>query len=106
MHSGFASLRASLPMNMRRKVKKRELSPETAADIERLESAFSSAREEFGQPGGFLFGDFSAADAMFAPVVKRLDVYDVDVSAQNDGAACLAGLGCTSSSGTLGYRQI
>jgi glutathione S-transferase len=52
MHSGFASLRASLPMNMRRKVKKRELSPETAADIERLESAFSSAREEFGQPSG------------------------------------------------------
>ena len=58
-------------MNMRRKVKKRELSPETAADIERLESAFSSAREEFGQPGGFLFGDFSAADATFAPVVNR-----------------------------------
>ena len=44
-------------------------------------SARSSAREEFGQPGGFLFGDFSAADAMFAPVVNSLPVYDVDVSA-------------------------
>jgi glutathione S-transferase len=80
MHSGFASLRAALPMNMRRKVNKRELSPEAAADAARLERAFKTAREEFGQAGHFLFGDFSAADAMFAPVVNRLHVYDVDVS--------------------------
>ncbi len=80
MHSGFANLRASLPMNMRRKVKKLELSPDAAADVARLEGAFAAARAEFGQAGQFLFGDFSAADAMFAPVVNRLHVYDVDVS--------------------------
>jgi glutathione S-transferase len=80
MHSGFANLRASLPMNMRRKVKKLELGQEAAADVARIESGFAAARAEFGQAGHFLFGDFSAADAMFAPVVNRLHVYDVDVS--------------------------
>jgi glutathione S-transferase len=80
MHSGFANLRASLPMNMRRKVKKVELNQEAAADAARIDSALAAARAEFGQAGDFLFGDFSAADAMFAPVVNRLHVYDVDVS--------------------------
>jgi glutathione S-transferase len=81
MHSGFGSLRTSLPMNVRRKVSKLELSPEAAADAARVESAFVAARAEFGQAGHFLFCDFSAADAMFAPVVNRLHVYVVDVSA-------------------------
>jgi glutathione S-transferase len=82
MHSGFASLRAALPMNMRRKVKKRALTPEAAADVERLENAFAKASAEFGGAGGFLFGDFSAADAMFAPMINRLHVYAADVTAQ------------------------
>ncbi|MGQ0444531.1 MAG: glutathione S-transferase family protein [Beijerinckiaceae bacterium] len=81
MHSGFAGLRGLLPMNMRRKVKKRELTPEASADVARIEEAFGQARREFGRAGGFLFGDFSAADAMFAPVVNRLHVYDVAVTA-------------------------
>jgi glutathione S-transferase len=58
MHSGFANLRASLPMNMRRNVKRLELSQEVAADVARIESAFASARAEFGRAGHFLFGDF------------------------------------------------
>jgi glutathione S-transferase len=80
MHSGFAGMRGLLPMNMRRGVKKRELTPEASADIARLEHAFGQARREFGQAGAFLFGDFSAADAMFAPVVNRLHVYKVAVT--------------------------
>lgn len=80
MHSGFMGLRVLLPMNMRRKVKKRELTPEASADVARLEQAFAQARGEFGQAGAFLFGDFSAADVMFAPVVNRLHVYDVAVT--------------------------
>lgn len=80
MHSGFAALRSALPMNMRRNVKRRELSPEVEADVARLELAFRQAREEFGKAGSFLFGDFSAADAMFAPVVNRLHVYHVAVT--------------------------
>jgi glutathione S-transferase len=80
MHSGFMGLRGLLPMNMRRKVKQRELTPEASADVARLEQAFGQARREFGQAGAFLFGDFSAADAMFAPVVNRLHVYKVAVT--------------------------
>jgi glutathione S-transferase len=81
MHSGFAGLRGLLPMNMRRAVKRRELSPEASADVVRLEQAFQQAHGAFGQGGPYLFGDFSAADAMFAPVVNRLHVYDVVVTA-------------------------
>jgi glutathione S-transferase len=79
MHSGFAGLRSLLPMNMRRAVKRVALTPEASADVARLEQAFQQAREAFGQAGPFLFGDFSAADAMFAPIVNRLHVYDVPV---------------------------
>jgi glutathione S-transferase len=81
MHSGFAGLRGLLPMNMRRAVKRRELTPDASADVARLEQAFEQARRAFGQGGAFLFGDFSAADAMFAPVINRLHVYDVPVAA-------------------------
>jgi glutathione S-transferase len=80
MHSGFIGMRGLLPMNMRREVKLRELTPEASADVARLEQAFGQARREFGQAGAFLFGDFSAADAMFAPVVNRLHVYKVAVT--------------------------
>ncbi|HTV33628.1 MAG TPA: glutathione S-transferase family protein [Methylocella sp.] len=80
MHSGFMNLRAHLPMNMRRRVRKRELTPEVSADIARIEEAFSQAKTMFGQASDFLFGEFSAADAMFAPVVSRLHVYEVGVS--------------------------
>jgi glutathione S-transferase len=81
MHSGFSALRLLLPMNMRREVTRRELTPEASADVARLERAFGQTRGEFGQAGAFLFGDFSAADAMFAPVVNRLHVYGVAVAA-------------------------
>jgi glutathione S-transferase len=81
MHSGFMGLRQHLPMNMRRAVARRDLTPEAQADVARLEQAWSKARQRFGAEGPFLFGGFSAVDAMFAPVVSRLHVYDVAVSA-------------------------
>ena len=81
MHSGFTGMRQLLPMNMRRAVRKRNLTPEASADVARIEQAFRQARNQFGQAGAFLFGDFSAADAMFAPVVNRLHIYDVPVTA-------------------------
>ncbi len=80
MHSGFMALRSHLPTNFRRTVRERSLTPEAAADIARIEQAFASARQEFGGRGDFLFGDFSAADAMFAPVVNRLHVYAAPVA--------------------------
>ena len=53
--------------------------PEALTDVARIEAAWARARETFGEGGPFLFGGFGAADAMFAPVVNRLHVYDVKV---------------------------
>jgi len=80
MHSGFMALRSHYPTVFRRVALKREPTPEAMADVMRLESAWSEARKKFGKDGAFLFGAFSAADAMFAPVVERLRAYDVPVT--------------------------
>jgi glutathione S-transferase len=79
MHAGFAPLRRHCPMNMWRPVKARELPPEVAADVKRIEAIFTGCRERFGQGGAFLFGAFGAADAMYAPVVSRLHTYGITV---------------------------
>lgn len=86
MHSGFTALRNHCPTQYRRPVRKIALTPEVEADVARIEAAWADARMRFGQaskanPGPFLFGAFSAADAMFAPVVNRLHTYDIPVSA-------------------------
>ena len=80
MHAGFTALRQACPTNFRRKVRAIPLSHEVRADVARIEAAWSHARETFGGAGPFLFGRFSAADAMFAPVVNRLHVYDIPVA--------------------------
>ena len=72
--------RQACPTNFRRPVRAIALSDEVRADIARIEAAWAHARETFGKGGPFLFGRFSAADAMFAPVVNRFHVYDVPVS--------------------------
>ena len=79
MHAGFTALRQACPTNFRRKVKAVPLSDEVRADVARIEAAFAHARETFGKAGPFLFGRFSAADAMFAPVVNRFHAYDIPV---------------------------
>ena len=61
-------------------MKERELTPQAADDVKRIEAAWAAARKKFGRGGPFLFGKFTAADAMFAPVVNRLHIYDVKVS--------------------------
>lgn len=84
MHSGFMALRSHLPMNMRRPVKARPLTPEAANNVARVEAAWAAARHKFSHKGqgDFLFDAFSAADAMFAPVINRFHIYDVPVSSQ------------------------
>lgn len=80
MHSGFLPLRREMPMNLRRAPKATELSEEARADIARIEAIWAGCRQQAGAAGPFLFGDFCAADAMYAPVVGRLRIYDVPVS--------------------------
>ena len=77
MHAGFAGLRVHLPMNVRRAVGARALTPAAASDLARIETIFA------GTSGGdepFLFGPFGGVDAMFAPIVSRLHTYDVKVA--------------------------
>lgn len=77
MHSGFTALRSSMPMNARARGRRVEITPETAADINRIEAVWLDCRSRFGGAGPWLFGNFSIADAMFAPVVLRFVPYGV-----------------------------
>ena len=79
MHAGFVPMRRHLPMNIWRPVMKRELPPEVAANVQRIERIWTDCRTRFGQGGPFLFGGFGAADAMYAPVVSRFRTYAVAV---------------------------
>ncbi|MGA3303342.1 MAG: glutathione S-transferase family protein [Methylovirgula sp.] len=83
MHAGFMGVRSHLPMNMRRPVGERLLTPDAAENVARIEEAWATARKKFAGQGSFLFGDFSAADAMYAPVVSRFHTYDVPVSVES-----------------------
>lgn len=79
MHAGFAKLRATCPTNFRRAPKPIALPDEVRAEIDRIEASWAAARHEHGAAGPFLFGQFSAADAMYAPVVNRLHAYAIEV---------------------------
>jgi glutathione S-transferase len=80
MHAGFTALRQTCPTNFRREPKAIALSDDVHNDIARIEAAWAHARKTFGKAGPFLFGRFSAADAMFAPVVNRFHAYDIRVA--------------------------
>jgi len=81
MHAAFTPLRRHCPMNFWRPVKSRELPDDVAADVGRIDGMWTECRAQFGAGGSFLFGRFSAADAMYAPVVSRFHTYDVEVGA-------------------------
>ena len=81
MHAGFAALRSRCPMNMRRAPKAVVLGPETEANVARIVAGWAEARSRFGGGGAFLYGAFSGADAMYAPVVSRFHSYAVEVPA-------------------------
>ena len=78
MHAGFLALRGECPMNMRRPVRTRALPPAAQANVARVEAMWTEARARYGGP--FLFGNFSAADAMYAPMVARLFTYGIKVN--------------------------
>ena len=75
MHSGFGSLRSQWPMNARATGRRIAADPGRAADIARIEDIWADCRERFGARGPWLFGEYSVADAMFAPVVLRFQTY-------------------------------
>lgn len=77
MVSSFQALRAACPMNMRRDRRPIALTPAILADVTRIQTLWSECLEQ--NSGPFLLGGFSIADAMFAPVVNRLDVYAFEI---------------------------
>jgi glutathione S-transferase len=85
MHSGFPNLRNHMSMNVRRRYPGKGRTPEVLSEVKRINSIWSEAR------GPFLFGEFSAADAMYAPVALRFRTYEVavDNGAYYDGMLAL-----------------
>ena len=79
MHSGFVALRSDLPMRLRSRFAPQPLRSEVQANVDRITALWRDCRKNFGEKAGgpFLFGPFSIADAMYAPVVSRFRSYGV-----------------------------
>lgn len=82
MHAGFGALRSACPMNLRRppKLPPGGMTPAIQKNVDRLETLWRQARKAHGRGGPFLFGKFSAADAMFTPIVTRLHTFAIPVA--------------------------
>ncbi len=81
MHAGFGALRGAMSMNIRRRYPDKGRTPDCLRDIERILGLWGDCRARFGAGGAFLFGAFSIADAMYAPVVLRFRTYAVELDA-------------------------
>ena len=79
MHSGFLPLRNECGMNLHRPVRPLALSEDARANIARVQEIWGDCRARYGKRGPFMFGAFSAADAMYAPVVHRFRTYAIPV---------------------------
>ena len=79
MHSGFAELRSRMPMNCRAMGRRVALPDELTSDIDRVFDIWSDCHRRYGDKGSWLFGEFSIADAMYAPVVLRFRTYGINL---------------------------
>jgi len=79
MHSGFQPLRNEMPMNVRARRRRVALTDPLKADIARIDEIWAGCRQQSGLSGAWLFGDFSIADAMFAPVAFRFQTYGAEL---------------------------
>ena len=80
MHSGFASLRNECGMNLHRPIGAKALSDNARADIARIQELWTDCRQRYGKAGSFLFGAFTGADAMYAPIIHRFRTYAIEVT--------------------------
>ena len=86
MHAGFQALRQHFPMNMRSSFD-RDIIPEAQGDIDRISALWHDCRKRYGAGGEFLFGHFTIADAMYAPVVSRFRTFKIALDADTDAYA-------------------
>ena len=81
VHSGFTTLRSLWPMNARARNRRTAVTAALEADVERIDEIWNDCRVRFGKDDGpWLFGEYSVADAMYAPVVLRFNTYGAHVS--------------------------
>jgi glutathione S-transferase len=78
MHSGFMALRNECGMNLHRPVRAVAMSDDAQANVARIQAIWAECHQRYG--GQFLFGAFSGADAMFAPVIHRFRNYAIPVA--------------------------
>ena len=77
MHAGFMDLRQECPTIFRRTFPTKQISAAAQANVDRIVHLWSEALTRFGRGDGFLFGAFSAADIMYAPVTTRFTTYSL-----------------------------
>jgi len=80
MHSSYPNVRNELPMNCRKKFENIELSTGAKREIERITGLWQKCRQEHEHRGEWLFGEYSIADAMFAPIALRFAGYSIPLS--------------------------
>ena len=90
MHSGFHALRKEFPMDFHARIEGRTPSDQAQTDIARVTAIWRECRHAFGANGPFLFGAFSIADAMYAPVATRFRTYGIDLAAYGDDGTAAA----------------
>jgi len=80
MHSSFSNVRNEMPMNCRKKFQKIELSSAALKEIDRIKDLWRQCRSQFGANGEWLFGDYTIADAMYAPIALRFYGYSIPLT--------------------------
>jgi glutathione S-transferase len=90
MHSGFQALREHCSMDLFARAPRSEFLPAVEADIRRIVALWRDCRARFGAGGPFLFGEFGAADAMYAPVASRFRTYVPDLARFGDDGTAAA----------------
>jgi glutathione S-transferase len=90
MHSSFRDLRYAMPFDINNRGLSVDVTPGVANDIRRIVKVWRETRRDFGKTGPFLFGTFSIADAMYAPVASRFTSYAVDLLEHGDDGTAAA----------------
>jgi glutathione S-transferase len=83
MHAGFPNIRSMMPMNCRATNRNIEITEDLKKEIVRIDSLWTDLRKTHSNKGKWLFGDFSIADCMYAPIVIRFHTYQIQVSKES-----------------------
>ena len=84
MHSSFTNVRSELPMNCRKNFSNIKLSDDATKEVQRIKAIWRKAKTEYGSTGEWLFGDYSIADAMYAPMALRFAGYGIPLSGTDE----------------------